>query len=214
MSRPTTLTCISCDLLIEALNKYEGSIILVSHDRYFISKTANKIWEIDDHEIKEFKGGYDEWVAWKERMAKRGNGNHDSSTPAIEVKVKTKVLAGSEKQNQTAKHKDGKKQVNNSAHSNHIAPGKAIPANDKESKKELQKQQRLFQQLEEKIAGLNLQKNSLEELLSSPGIYAEKGKFLKAETDYKKISEELNTANADYEKVFERLMVLEQQLGK
>ncbi len=61
----------SCDLLIDALNKYEGSIILVSHDRYFVSKTANKIWEIVDHEVKEFKGGYEEYVAWKERMAKQ-----------------------------------------------------------------------------------------------------------------------------------------------
>src|SRR6202012_6156560 len=43
----------SCDLLIDALKKYEGSLILVSHDRYFISKTANKIWEIDDHKIRE-----------------------------------------------------------------------------------------------------------------------------------------------------------------
>ena len=40
----------SCDLLIEALNKYEGSYLLVSHDRYFISKTANKIWEIEDQQ--------------------------------------------------------------------------------------------------------------------------------------------------------------------
>ncbi len=61
----------SVELLAGALNKYEGSYILVSHDRYFISKTANKIWEIVDHEIKEFKGGYDEWVAWNERMAKK-----------------------------------------------------------------------------------------------------------------------------------------------
>jgi ATP-binding cassette subfamily F protein 3 len=60
----------SVELLSEALNKYEGSYILVSHDRYFISKTANKIWEIVDHEIKEFKGGYEEYVEWKERMAK------------------------------------------------------------------------------------------------------------------------------------------------
>src|SRR5690242_20711035 len=57
----------SCDLLIEALNKYEGSFLLVSHDRYFISKTANKIWEIEDHLIREFKGTYEEWVDWKER---------------------------------------------------------------------------------------------------------------------------------------------------
>src|SRR5215204_1985566 len=59
----------SNELLIEALNRYEGSFLLVSHDRYFISKTANKIWEIVDHKIKEFKGSYEEWVEWKERQA-------------------------------------------------------------------------------------------------------------------------------------------------
>ena len=60
----------SVDLLADALDKYEGSIILVSHDRYFISKTANKIWEIVDGKIVEFKGGYTEWCEWKERMEK------------------------------------------------------------------------------------------------------------------------------------------------
>ena len=63
----------SCELLAEALNKYEGSYILVSHDRYFISKTANKIWEIEDGRIKEFKGTYDEWVEWNKRMRPRQN---------------------------------------------------------------------------------------------------------------------------------------------
>ena len=58
----------SVDLLAESLNNYEGSLILVSHDRYFISKTANKIWEIKDGKVVEFKGGYEEWVEWKERM--------------------------------------------------------------------------------------------------------------------------------------------------
>src|SRR5687767_11947933 len=62
----------SAELLIDALNRYQGSYILVSHDRYFISKTANKIWEIVDHKIKEFKGTYQEWVEWKERMEKAG----------------------------------------------------------------------------------------------------------------------------------------------
>lgn len=61
----------SVELLIEALNKYEGSLILVSHDRYFISKTANKIWEIEDGKIREFKGGYEEYVEWKARMNSR-----------------------------------------------------------------------------------------------------------------------------------------------
>ena len=83
----------SCDLLIEALNKYEGSIILVSHDRYFVSKTANKIWEIEDRKIKEFKGGYEEYVEWKERMAKR------------ELAVSSKELAAQASKNQVTVEK-------------------------------------------------------------------------------------------------------------
>ena len=65
-------------------------MILVSHDRYFISKTANKIWEIVDHEIKEFKGSYDEWVAWNERMAKQQatNGKKDVVEKKEEPKKK------------------------------------------------------------------------------------------------------------------------------
>jgi ATP-binding cassette, subfamily F, member 3 len=60
----------SNELLIDALNRYEGSFMLVSHDRYFIAKTANKIWEIIDHKIREFKGTYEEYVEWKERKEK------------------------------------------------------------------------------------------------------------------------------------------------
>ena len=60
----------SVELLAEALIKYEGSLILVSHDRYFISKVANKIWEIEDMEIKGFKGSYQDWEYYKEKKAR------------------------------------------------------------------------------------------------------------------------------------------------
>lgn len=69
----------SVELLIDALSRYEGTYILVSHDRYFISRTANKIWEIIDHEIKEFNGGYEEYVAWKERMEAKTQQNSDTA---------------------------------------------------------------------------------------------------------------------------------------
>jgi ATP-binding cassette subfamily F protein 3 len=73
----------SVELLAEALNKYEGTSILVSHDRFFISKTANTIWEIVDHEIKVFNGPYNEYVEWKERMAKQ---KADSEKQKEEIK--------------------------------------------------------------------------------------------------------------------------------
>ncbi|HTD94888.1 MAG TPA: ABC-F family ATP-binding cassette domain-containing protein [Chitinophagaceae bacterium] len=179
----------SCDLLIDALKKYEGSLILVSHDRYFISKTANKIWEIVDHEIKEFKGGYDEWVAWKERMAK----NEADSKKAQSVKEKGQ---------------DVKKKPEEKKPAIVVAPVSNAAIN-KDVKKELQKQQRLFQELEAKIASQQAQKKQLEADLASPSTYTDKNKFVQTEGQYKKITESLLILNADYEKIFEKIVNLE-----
>ncbi len=51
----------SVKILIKVLQDYEGSIIIVSHDRYFLSKIANKIWWIENHEVKEYPGNYEEY---------------------------------------------------------------------------------------------------------------------------------------------------------
>ncbi|BAY83414.1 ABC transporter ATP-binding protein [Calothrix parasitica NIES-267] len=46
------------EMLEEALQNYDGSVIVVSHDRYFISKVANKIVEIRDGEFRVYLGDY------------------------------------------------------------------------------------------------------------------------------------------------------------
>lgn len=54
----------SVNILIQALQQYEGSFILVSHDRYFVSQVANKIWWLEDQQIKEYPGTYEEYQWW------------------------------------------------------------------------------------------------------------------------------------------------------
>lgn len=202
------------DLLIEALNKYEGSLILVSHDRYFISKVANTIWEIDNGEIKSFDGPYEEWVAWKERMKKK----QDEEARALNGSNKKQDNSnknnggGNNQQNSTPKQNE----TNNKQQAAPVQPAKpAIPAGpiDKEAKKELQKQQRVFQQVEEKMAQLNKQKAKLEADLGAPEIYSDRNKFLTTETEYKKITTELTQANKDYEQAFDKIVELEAKLG-
>jgi ATP-binding cassette, subfamily F, member 3 len=171
----------SNELLIEALNRYQGSFVLVSHDRYFISKTANKIWEIVDHKIKEFKGTYEEWVDWKERM--ESNRQKGEEKPK---KAETINPPAPEQKPQTT--------------------GVAI---NKEAKKELQKQQRLFEKLEKEIADLNQQKTELEALLGSSEIYSDKQKFFETENKYKQVSAQLETATKSYEEVFEKILSME-----
>jgi ATP-binding cassette subfamily F protein 3 len=200
----------SCDLLIDALNKYIGSLILVSHDRYFIAKTANKIWEIVDHEIKTFDGGYEEYVEWKERMAKTksreaGGGSRESESRIQNSEETAGNLRNSKQQT-----------TNNKPPTTNLPAGQAgnkpqtAPIN-KEAKKELQKQQRLFQQLEEKIALLQKKKIELEAALTSPEIYSDKQKFTQGEANYKQATDELARLNKEYERIFEKIMELESQ---
>ena len=187
----------STELLIDALNRYGGSYILVSHDRYFISKTANKIWEIVDHEIKEFKGGYEEYVAWKERMAGSKN-QGQSNTQKSQGTTKNEPV-------KPAATKDNKPTSSDTVK----PPSSAASA----IRKELQQQQKKFSELEKKLAILNQKKADLEGRLSHPDTYSNATEFKKTETSYKEVIQELAAENSRYELVFEKIMDLENQFG-
>lgn len=58
----------SINILIQALQKYAGTFIVVSHDRYFVSQVANKIWWLEDGQIKEYPGSYDEYEYWRKKQ--------------------------------------------------------------------------------------------------------------------------------------------------
>jgi ATP-binding cassette subfamily F protein 3 len=178
----------SVDLLIGALNNYEGSLVFVSHDRHFVSKIANKIWEIEDHKIVEFKGSYAEWEDWKARRVAA-----DNAKAKAEIKKPLEPIQD--------KKKEEPKPVTNNA-----------PV-DKELKKEYQKNKNRFQQLEEKVAQLNKRKAELEVMMADPNSYADKNKFQQTETEYKKLTADLTETNKEYEVVFDKVMELEDQLG-
>ncbi|MEI9934213.1 MAG: ATP-binding cassette domain-containing protein [Ferruginibacter sp.] len=171
----------SVDLLIGALNNYEGSLVFVSHDRHFVSQIANKIWEIEDHKIVEFKGSYAEWEDWKARR-------EAAKKLAAEEKVEDKKTATNNKQQST----------------NNNQPATINSSIDKELKKELQKHKNRFQQLEEKLAQLNKRKAELETAMAAPESYANKNIFQQTETEYKTIAIDLDKSNKEYETVLKK----------
>ena len=52
----------SIEVIIEALKSYEGTLVFVSHNRYFIEKLANKVWWIQDEDVREYPGTYKEYL--------------------------------------------------------------------------------------------------------------------------------------------------------
>src|SRR5690606_23659282 len=68
LDEPTNhLDMASVNILIQALQQYEGTFIVVSHDRYFLDNVANKIWFIENKEIKEYPGTYQEYEEWNSK---------------------------------------------------------------------------------------------------------------------------------------------------
>ncbi len=61
----------SVNILIQALRQYQGTFIIVSHDRHFVSQVANKIWFIEGKEIKEYPGTFQEYTDWQQKRAQQ-----------------------------------------------------------------------------------------------------------------------------------------------
>ncbi|HEV2729596.1 MAG TPA: ATP-binding cassette domain-containing protein, partial [Terriglobales bacterium] len=54
------------DILLEALSKYTGTVVFVSHDRYFIDKLATRVFEIGDGRVEVYPGNYEDYRWRKE----------------------------------------------------------------------------------------------------------------------------------------------------
>ena len=52
-----------------ALTAFDGTVLVVSHDRYFVNEVATRIWEIEDLEVKDYKGNYDFYLEEKQKVA-------------------------------------------------------------------------------------------------------------------------------------------------
>lgn len=90
----------SVNILIQALQQFEGTFIVVSHDRYLLDEVANKIWYIEDEKIKEYPGTYKEYEEW---MSKREKEKKDIELPVKKEKKSKDPQVVDEKKNQLKK---------------------------------------------------------------------------------------------------------------
>ncbi len=72
LDEPTThLDQQGIQVLIEELQYYYGTLIVVSHDRYLLNQLATKIWEVDQGKVIEYSGNYDSYRQQKEQATQR-----------------------------------------------------------------------------------------------------------------------------------------------
>jgi ATP-binding cassette subfamily F protein 3 len=94
------------EMLEEALRHYDGSVIIVSHDRYFISQVATKIVEIREGELRLYRGDYQYYL---EKVAEEQQKAH---LAAIEAEKAAKAAAKRARQKEKEKERKAKAKAN------------------------------------------------------------------------------------------------------
>ncbi|WMJ74921.1 ABC-F family ATP-binding cassette domain-containing protein [Cytophagaceae bacterium ABcell3] len=85
----------SVNILIQALEQYEGSYVVISHDRHFISQVANKIWFIEDQVLKEYPGSFNEFSTWMQKREAERKALPESEPQVVQEKSKPKPSTAS-----------------------------------------------------------------------------------------------------------------------
>ena len=101
------------DVLLESLEKFNGTVVFVSHDRYFIDKLATRVFEIGDGHVEVFPGNYEDYL-WR-KQGKAGVAPDlsflDIESPASAPEVTAPELSASAREAEPPPE-DAKKRVN------------------------------------------------------------------------------------------------------
>ncbi len=82
-----------------ALESFDGTVLVVSHDRYFVAEVADRIWEIEDGELKDYKGDYAFYLEEKQKLAQaqaeaQAEAEKQATYAALQAKKQAQAAAG------------------------------------------------------------------------------------------------------------------------
>ncbi len=163
------------EVLEEALTQFSGTVLLVSHDRYLVSKLAQQIWHIEDGRMHVYRGTYLEWQAARSaKGVERG-----ARSVEREASIKRQTSNGKPS---AANFKSHESQVINHKSSE---PTKA-PTGDKNgvSKNAERKRQERVKSLEQQVADTESHLQTLGKEIEAAGIQGQTGKVRKLSSDY------------------------------
>ena len=175
------------EVLEDAIRNYEGTVLYVSHDRYFINKTATRILELFENRFDNYIGDYDYYLEKKEDVRKYGGSVLDVN--ANSQKPRTSAVPNPEIKSEQ----------------------KTDWELQKEYKKNLQKLQRDLKSTEEEIQNLEARNEELDDDYMNPDIAADVGRLMELHKEHEKNDARLGDLYENWETISEQLEELKQQ---
>lgn len=180
MDEPTNhLDLFSAEILIDALSRYKGTLLFVSHNQSFVNRLATKILDIQDGQVTEYPGTLDEYYAHLERTEAARAAAPPEDT-ARDGSVKTL-----------------KPDAGESGSPEHTRDGRKLGKREKAEKRRLTQQAlnpivTRLEQTEQRISAIEGRQRELEGVLSDTAFYKDERKSVPLLNEYNELRQELN----------------------
>lgn len=165
----------SKEILEDALNQYTGTVLYVSHDRYFINKTATRILELTNQALVNYIGNYDYYLEKKEELTHIYAPIQTSTANTVTVSSSASATIGS----------------------------KADWLAQKEEQARLRKRQNELNKVEEEIHKLETRNEEINQLLITEEIYTDVPKLMTLNKEKNDLNEALEALYEKWEKLAE-----------
>lgn len=174
LDEPTNhLDLFSKEVLESALMDYEGTLLFISHDRYFLNKMAERIIELHPQGVEHYLGNYDDYIDKKQEM-------EELSQEALEAS-----------EGRTNKQEPAAESLDKTGVNSFEA--------DKQAKREERARQRRIAALEERIHELESAISGLEAEMAKPEVYQDYIALQQHQQDQEAKKKELDEAFAEWE---------------
>ncbi|QCT04043.1 ABC transporter related protein [Paenibacillus algicola] len=184
LDEPTNhLDLFSKEVLESALMDYEGTLLFISHDRYFLNKMAERIIELHTEGAEHFLGNYDDYTEKKKELLELG---YEPGEPF----QKTSDSSAARKESKPDAGAADK-------------PGASSYEADKQAKREERNRQRRLETLENRIQELENEIASLEGEMALPEVYQDYVALQEKQQQLDALKEELNPIFAEWENLLE-----------
>ena len=183
MDEPTThLDMASIDALLDALDQYQGTLVFISHDVYFIRALANRVVHVNAGQLTPYAGDYqyylDKTAATSERDALTAGARQEAAKPAEKApgRKEQKRAEAEERQARSRARRD---------------------------------QQKIVSALEKRIVELEARQTEITAAMEDPATYDNSGKVMELNRELKHVIDDLQALNADWEAAAHKLTELE-----
>ncbi len=179
----------SVNILIQALQQYEGTFILVSHDRYLLDNVANKIWYIEDQIIKEYPGTYAEYEEWQ---AKR-SGSAGKETNKLQRSQKTDQKAKADQKSKAEQKPKAESKPNKDQ-------------KQPDNSRKLNSLNKELAEIEKQISELEASIRALETEMTDENIYSNQVLLAEKTHIYESRKQQLQVLQTRWEEIAEQIM--------